>query len=224
MIKHGPIAPESTFSFTVPENSASCRIDRYMTTLFPDYSRTYFQHIIDNGGITINNNLIKKPSNLVHSADTITIQFPARQTAPLSTILDTTTGVAVLAATEHFMVIHKPAHLLVHAPSATSSAISLTDWIRHHHNEISSVGLTERPGIIHRLDKETSGIMIITRTNYAHNIIGGLFRNRKIQKTYKALVSGNPPKEGTITLAIGRDPINHIKMKTFDEEYINADG
>jgi 23S rRNA pseudouridine1911/1915/1917 synthase len=224
MLKHGHIAPESTFSFTMPHDSAPCRIDRYITTLFPDYSRTYFQHIIDGGGITINNSPVKKPSIVVHPTNIVTIQFPAQQTAPLNTILDKTTGVSVIAATEHFMIIHKPAHLLVHAPSSTSSAISLTDWIRHHHNDISTIGLSDRPGIIHRLDKETSGIMIITRTNYAHNIIGGLFRNRKIQKTYKAIVAGHPPKEGVINLAIGRDPINHIKMKTFEDEFINSEG
>jgi 23S rRNA pseudouridine1911/1915/1917 synthase len=221
---HGPIAPKSTFSFTVPENSAPCRIDRYITTLFPDYSRTYFQHIIDQGGISVNNSFIKKSSNLVHPEDIITIQFPTRQTASLATVVDTTIGVSIIAETEHFMIIHKPAGLLVHAPSTTSSAISLTDWIRHYHTDITAVGLSERPGIIHRLDKETSGIMIITRTNYAHNNIGGLFRHRKISKTYKAVVAGHPPKEGTISLAIGRDPINRIKMTTFPEELIDSEG
>jgi 23S rRNA pseudouridine1911/1915/1917 synthase len=215
MVRHGHIAPESTFSFTVPENSTPCRIDRFITTLFPDYSRTYFQHIIDSKGIVINNIPAKKSSALVHPNDHITIQFPAQQTASLNTILDKTTGVKILAATEHFMIIHKPANLLVHPTSTKSSAISLTDWIRHHHSDINAVGLSDRPGIIHRLDKETSGIMIITRTNYAHNNIGGLFRNRKIQKTYKAIVAGQPPQEGTITLAIGRDPMNPIKMATF---------
>jgi 23S rRNA pseudouridine1911/1915/1917 synthase len=224
MLKYGHIAPESTFSFNIPENSSSCRIDRYITTLFPDYSRTYFQYIIDAGGIMINDVPAKKPSNLVHPSDRITIQFPAQHVAPLSEIIDKTTGVSIIATHQHFMIIHKPAHLLVHAPSTTSKAINLTDWIRHHHNDISSVGLSDRPGIIHRLDKETSGIMIITRTNYAHNLIGGLFRNRKISKTYKAIVAGHPPKEGTITLAIGRDPMNPIKMATFPENLIDAQG
>jgi 23S rRNA pseudouridine1911/1915/1917 synthase len=224
MQKHGHIAPETTFSFSVPENSAPCRIDRYITQLFPDYSRTYFQHIIDAGGIIINNTPAKKPSTLVYPSNTITIQFPAQRTVTTENIIDKTFNVSVLATTQHFMIIHKPAHLLVHAPSSTSTAITLTDWIRHHHGDIVSVGLSNRPGIIHRLDKETSGIMIITRTNYAHNIIGGLFRNRKISKTYKAIVAGHPEKEGTITLAIGRDPINRIKMATFDETCIDSEG
>lgn len=224
MLKHGHIAPESTFSFSVPENNVPCRIDRYIATLFPDYSRTYFQHIIDAGGITINNTPAKKPSTLVYPNNTVTIQFPPQAAVNTQEVLDKTLGVSILATTDHFMIIHKPAHLLVHAPSTTSTAISLADWIRHHHGDITSVGVAERPGIIHRLDKETSGIMIITRTNYAHNIIGGLFRNRKIQKTYKAIVAGHPAQEGTITLAIGRDPINRIKMAHFNEENIDHEG
>ncbi|HLJ30807.1 MAG TPA: RluA family pseudouridine synthase [Candidatus Babeliales bacterium] len=224
MLKRGHIAPETTFSFSVPENSAPCRIDRYITELFPDYSRTYFQHIISAGGIAIDNIPVQKSSTLVHPHSTITVQFPAQPTIPAQAVHDKTTGVSVLATTEHFMIIHKPANLLVHAPSTTSTAISLTDWIRHYHGEIASVGLSDRPGIIHRLDKETSGIMIITRTNYAHNIIGNLFRSRKIQKTYKAIVAGHPPQEGTITFAIGRDPINRIKMAHFDEHAMSMDG
>ncbi|HLW73216.1 MAG TPA: RluA family pseudouridine synthase [Candidatus Babeliales bacterium] len=224
MIKHGHIPPESTFSFTVPENSIPCRIDRYITELFPDYSRSYFQRIIDAGGIIINGIQAKKPSTLVYSTNTVTIHFPPERVVKTENLIDKTLKVSILATTNHFMIIHKPAHLLVHAPSTTSTAITLADWIRHYHGDIRSVGLSARPGIIHRLDKETSGIMIITRTDYAHNIIGCLFRNRKINKTYKAIVAGHPEKEGTITLAIGRDPINRIKMAAFHEENISADG
>jgi 23S rRNA pseudouridine1911/1915/1917 synthase len=224
MMKQGHILPGTTFSFSVPENTAPCRIDRYMSELFPDYSRTYFQRIIDAGGITINDICIKKPSIAIYPSHNITIQFPPERVIEAQTVTDTTSNVSIIASTEHFMIIHKPAHLLVHAPSTTSQAITLADWIRHHHQDITSIGTSDRPGIIHRLDKETSGIMIITRTHYAHNIIGGLFRNRKIQKTYKAIVAGHPEKEGTITLAIGRDPINRIKMATFDEKKINSEG
>ena len=224
MVKHGPVKPETTFSFNVPENSAPCRVDRYITQLFPDYSRSYFQRIIADGGITINNIPAKKPSAIVCSADIVTIQFPAQRIVEPHYIIDRTSGIAIIAETEHFMIIHKPANLLVHAPSNASNAITVVDWIRHHHGDIASVGTSDRPGIIHRLDRETSGILMITKTNYAHNLIGALFRNRKINKTYKAIVAGHPPKEGTITCAIGRDPINRIKMAHFDPENIDASG
>lgn len=224
MIKHGPIEAGTTFSFIVPENSEPCRIDRYIAQLFPDYSRSYFQRIIDAGGITINNIPVKKPSSLVYATDTVTIQFPAQRIVEPHHIIDRTGGIAIIAETEHFMIIHKPANLLVHAPSNASNAITVVDWIRHHHGNIATIGAADRPGIIHRLDRETSGILIITKTNYAHNIIGKLFRERKINKTYKAIVEGHPPKEGTISYAIGRDPINRIKMTHFDPERIDENG
>lgn len=224
MIKHGHVAPETTFSFTVPENSSSCRIDRYIADLFPDYSRSYFQKIIDAGGITINTIPTKKPSTLVQAADIITIQFPAQRIVEASHIIDRTSGINIIAETDHFMIIHKPANLLVHAPSSASNAITIVDWIRHHHANIADVGTADRPGIIHRLDRETSGILIITKTHYAHNLIGRLFRERKITKTYKAVVSGHPPQEGTISFAIGRNPINRLKMTHFDPELIDSTG
>jgi 23S rRNA pseudouridine1911/1915/1917 synthase len=224
MIKHGHIAPNTTFSFIMPENNESCRIDRYMASLFPDYSRSYFQKIIDAGGISINNLPAKKPSAIVSPTDTVTIQFPAQRILEPSHVIDRTSGIAIIAETDHFMVIHKPAHLLVHAPSSASNAVTVVDWIRHHYEDISTVGASDRPGIIHRLDRETSGILLITKTNYAHNLIGGLFRERKINKTYKAIVSGRPPQEGTITLAIGRSPVNPLKMIHFDPELIDVTG
>ncbi len=224
MIKHGHVAAETLFSFTVPENSASCRIDRYIASLFPDYSRSYFQRLIDLGNITINTIRTKKHSTLVSDGDTVTIQFPAERIAEPIHVIDRTSGIKILAETAHFMIIHKPAHLLVHAPSAASNAITVVDWIRHHHAHISEIGATDRPGIIHRLDRETSGILIVTKTDYAHNAIGILFRSRNIHKTYKAIVAGHPPAQGTITVAIGRDPRNRMRMAAFDENMIDAAG
>jgi 23S rRNA pseudouridine1911/1915/1917 synthase len=224
MITHGNVEPNALFTITVPETNAADRIDRYITTLFTHYSRSYFQRIIDEGGITINGTIAKKPSAPICPNDIITIQFPAERTIEPTTLADQTLGITILATTEHFMMIHKPANLLVHAPSKNSSAITVADWILHNHNELASVGIVDRPGIIHRLDKETSGLLIITRTNHAHNTFGTLFRTRKIHKTYKAVVAGHPEKEGTITLAIGRDPINRIKMATFNEDCIDETG
>lgn len=222
MIKHGPIAPTSAFSFIVPENNEPCRVDRYISEKFPDYSRTFFQSVIQMGNVTINQHVTKKSSLLVHAHDTVTIQFPEQRTIDTHDIIDRTNGINIIANTEHFMIIHKPANLLVHAPSSTSNAITVVDWIRHHYQDISAVGAVDRPGIIHRLDRETSGILIITKTNYAHNVIGALFRNRNITKTYKAVVAGHPPKQGTITYAIGRNPKSRHMMKTFDEKNIEG--
>jgi 23S rRNA pseudouridine1911/1915/1917 synthase len=93
--------------------------------------------------------------------------------------------------------------------------VSLADWLIHNIDDIAHVGSVDRPGIIHRLDKLTSGLMVIPRTMYAYNLFGIMFRERTIQKTYYALVTGHPPKEGTIDLHIGRDPVQRNKMTTY---------
>jgi 23S rRNA pseudouridine1911/1915/1917 synthase len=217
MIKHGPVTPGSTFSFIVPENSNPCRIDRAITEQFLGYSRSHFQRLIDQGHVAINSTATHKANTLTNAGDTITVHFPVDVPKSAEIIICNTLNVKIIATTDHFLVVNKPAHLLVHPPSTTSTAITLIDWIRHYHHDINNIGANERPGIIHRLDRETSGIMLITRTDYAHNNIGALFRNRCIQKTYKAIVAGHPDKQGSITLSIGRDPINRIRMTTFDE-------
>ena len=224
MIKHGPIQAASLFHFTVPDGTQSYRIDRFVAELFPDYSRSFFQRLIDDGNISINGSVVKKSSSVVQTADTIAVQFPAERIVEPAHIIDRTSGIQILAETDHFIVIHKPANLLVHAPSSASNAITVVDWIRHNYAGISTIGAADRPGIIHRLDRETSGLLLITKTNYAHNLMGALFRNRHINKTYKAVVQGHPPAQGTITFGIGRDPYNPIKMAHFNENHIDATG
>lgn len=224
MTTHGLIAPETLFTFIVPENITSQRIDRFIAEQFTHYSRNYFQGIISNGNVTINGKTVTKQGASINPKDTITVQFPKKRIVEEQTLVQHTLNISILATTEHFMIIHKPAHLLVHAPSTKSPAITLIDWIRHHHHELSSVGAVDRPGIIHRLDKETSGLLIVTRTNYGHHILGNLFKNRMMHKTYKAVVEGHPKPEGTITLAIGRNQINRTKMAFFDENRVDETG
>ena len=116
------------------------------------------------------------------------------------------------------MIIEKPAGLLTHPTGSKSSEISLSDWLQHHIKDIEHIGSVDRPGIIHRLDKLTSGLIIVPRTNYAYMQFGTIFRDRTIEKTYYAIVTGHPPKQGTINLVIGRDAIVRNKMTTYRSE------
>ena len=111
-----------------------------------------------------------------------------------------------------FYIIEKPAGLMVHRPSTSSVELTLIDWLVHQVPEIINIGHPERPGIVHRLDKNTTGLLIVPRTSRAHMLFSDLFKNRDIKKTYLAVVRGHPEKEGTIELPIGRDPITRNKM------------
>jgi 23S rRNA pseudouridine1911/1915/1917 synthase len=100
----------------------------------------------------------------------------------------------------------------VHPAKIDSQYITLVDWLVKTFKELSDVGHSDRPGIVHRLDRDTSGIMIVARNNCAHAQISDLFKNRKIQKTYHAVVHGHPEKEGIIDLPITRHPVNRNTM------------
>jgi len=211
----GLIAPNSTFTLQVSDGHQKIRLDRYIADQFPFYSRSYFQHMIDNNQITINGKQVDKASTPVLAGDTIVVQFAGERSLTPSELTSDALAVEIIHEHEHFLTVNKPAGLLVHAPNLTSTEPTLVDWITHHYKDIAHVGCVDRPGIVHRLDKNTSGLMIIPRTNYAHSYFGELFRERNIHKTYYALVEGHPSPNGSIELAIGRDPVHRSKMKAF---------
>ena len=121
-------------------------------------------------------------------------------------------GVSLVAEHDDFLIVYKPAGLLVHAPSHNNSSVTLVDWLVHSFKELTTVGTSDRPGIVHRLDKDTSGLLIIPRTPQSLTAFAELFQARAIQKTYLAVVEGHPPLSGTLDAAIGRDPFHKHKM------------
>ncbi len=214
------IAPNTTFSFVVSnEHKNGLRIDRYISDQFPFYSRSFFQQLIIDGLVGLNGQPVSKQSLQVKESDIITITFPPERQVDESVVFETMSqkkiDVEIIAEHEHFIIISKPANLLVHRPSIRSNAITLVDWLLVHYPELASIGSSDRAAIVHRLDKDTSGIMVIPRTVYAYKVFGDMFRNREIHKTYHAIVHGNPANSGSIDFSIGRDPYNHRKMAAF---------
>ncbi len=218
MGRSGMIAPNSSHTLQVGPEQNSMRLDKFVGTQFPLYSRTFFQQLINEQCISLNGHQISKPSIRLKEGDRITIQFPPeRKTKPVD-LSHADLGVTIIHKHEHFLIINKPAGLLVHASSSASTAITLVDWLVANYAEIAHVGYIDRPGIVHRLDKDTSGLMVIPRTQYAHAYFGALFKNREIHKTYLAIVHGHPPKMGTIDLAITRNHIARHKMAAVDPD------
>jgi 23S rRNA pseudouridine1911/1915/1917 synthase len=198
------IIPNTTLTRVVTLEDDGKRIDQYLASEFPGYSRSFFQKSIDSGLVLINGLPAGKHSILVKTNDTIQIHFPAP--APLEKPRHAVDhlGVQVIYEHEHFLIINKPAGLVVHAPQREYQGITLVDWLISHFHDIATVGSADRPGIVHRLDKDTSGIMIIARTPYGLAKIGDMFKNRLIKKTYLALVQGQTPDKGSIDYPIDR--------------------
>lgn len=195
------------------------RIDHFLCSQFPNHSRSFFHNLLAQNCV-YQNDLVAKKNNKLKLHDTVTITFPEIKTHNAQQHVDYNFNVSVVHQDEHFYVIHKPAGLVVHPPSVKNLDPSLTDWIVLNVPAIASVGIPERPGIVHRLDKDTSGIMLIARSSHGHTQFTNMFKNRIIHKTYLAIVHGHPPKQGSIDLPIGRHPIHRTKMATYTSEHL----
>ena len=214
---NGAIANNLSHSLTVPETHEAGRLDVFMAHQFPTYSRTFFKDLAREQGITVNGKKITKSSALVKAHDVIEVTFPPVPELGVGKAIEHDLGVTVVFEHPQFLIINKPAGLVCHAPMTDSQEITLVDWLLNYCKELKDVGQPDRPGIVHRLDKDTSGLMIIPRTQYAHMIFGELFQNRKVHKTYHAVVRGNTPAAGTIDFPIARHPYQKHKMTHITE-------
>lgn len=210
------IPPDSLFSFIVDQSNADMRLDQFIAGKFPHYSRSYFANLIKNELVSVNDKKDIKRSLLLKNADSITVTFPPKITLETAQKEGAIPKIDVIFEHEHFLIINKPAGLIVHPAHEHSTDITLVDWIISNIKDLEVVDNT-RPGIVHRLDKETSGLMIVARTKYGHATFNKMFKNRVINKTYYAVVHKHPEKTGSIELPIGRNVINRRKMCTFKQ-------
>lgn len=201
-------------NFCMAADAHPMRLDLCINKMMPEYSRTFCQRLISQAKVLLNGKPAKQ-SQLVLPLDTISIHIePAQPLYDPSINLDDVRAIniEVLHTEKDFLIINKPAGIMVHKPSPYCTEITVVDWLNNYFNECMSVGHPERPGIVHRLDENTSGLMIIARTNIAHQQFTTLFKNRAIKKEYTALVEGHPPAVGVIDLPIGRNPVKRNQM------------
>lgn len=196
--------------FTISKEDEGSRLDQFITQQLPTYSRSFFKRLLHAKCVTLNGKPVHKAGTSLKVDDEICVTFPSFK--PKIPARKPPVDVEVLYEDSDFMIINKPAGLIVHEPHPLSNETTLVDWLLYHRNSIREIGPENRPGIVHRLDKDTSGIMIIPLTSRAHAKFGELFKERKIHKRYHALVEGHPDQEGTIDLSIYRHPIHKHKM------------
>jgi len=211
------ITENSPFSLNVSENESGLRVDVLLTTHLPNVSRSLIKKLLTNKQIVINNSTTAKPSYIVKVNDTITLLSIPTLTNRIPQKVYGNIGISIIARHDDFLIINKPVGLVVHPPQQTFTDIALTDWLVQNFPQISNVGDAERPGIVHRLDRNTSGIMIVALTNMAYQTFSQMFKDRKIQKTYIALVNGHPEETGSIDYLIGRHPAQKNIMHCFTE-------
>lgn len=196
---------------SVLREDALKRIDIYLTEKLPKFSRSFFKNLIENQHVKVNSLVIGKSSYSIKLNDLIEVYFPPYE--GIQTLsADQDLGVKIIYEHRDFLILYKPANLIVHKPSLKSTDLTLVDWFVHNFNDLTMVGSADRPGIVHRLDKDTSGIIVVVKNNYAHMQFGTMFKERRIAKTYLAVVEGHPDQSGSINERISRDPLHRNKM------------
>lgn len=186
------------------------RLDQYLKDTLPQHSRALLQQWIKQGNVLVNGVAVK-PSYELRGAESITVQ-PVERPPLQATAEDL--PLEVLYRDDALIAINKPSGMVVHAGAGVHSG-TVVNALLHHFQQLSTTGGDLRPGIVHRLDKETSGVLLVARNDAAHQELARQFADREIDKTYLALVEGVVKADsGTITKPIARDPEKRIKMTT----------
>ncbi len=191
------------------ETDEDVRADKYLSAMLPDVSRSQIKRFIEDGAVTLNGEVINKAGEKAKPGDMLTITIVEENAdglVPEDIPLD------ILFEDDHVIVLNKPAGMVVH-PGAGNPAGTLVNALLAHFPPIINVGEKDRPGVVHRLDKETSGVLIFAKTKKAYQWLVKQFKSRETQKTYHALVDGHPPTPtGRIEAPIIRDPKFRTQM------------
>jgi 23S rRNA pseudouridine1911/1915/1917 synthase len=178
------------------------RIDQYLTDRVSHLSRNGVQRLIDEGLVKVNGKVLAKASYRPREGDTIEMVAPPE---PISELIPEPIPLEIIYEDEHFLALNKQANLMVH-PARGVWTGTLVNGLVHYAKKWSAVGGNWRPGILHRLDRNTTGVMLVARSDEAHWRLARQFENRTIQKTYVAVAHGIPPlRADVIDMPIGRD-------------------
>lgn len=186
------------------EGTGGERLDQWIAGRLPDLSRSRIQGLMKNGSVKNSAGAVLRPRDKITCATSITVELPPPEPIvpqPQEIALD------IVYEDEHCLVVDKPAGLCVH-PSPGHPDGTLVNALLFHCPHLPGIGGFERPGIVHRLDKDTSGLMVVAKSDAAMTGFSGLFKNGGVRKEYLCLVHGAPPQpQGTVDNLIGRHPV-----------------
>ena len=190
------------------------RLDKFLVGQLQEFSRSRIQGLITAGLVDVNGRPAKKAGQTLESGSSVTVRVPPA--APTDLIAEDI-PLDIVFENEDLIVVNKPAGMVVH-PAAGHSSGTLVNAVLGYEPDIDGIGGEERPGVVHRLDKETSGLILLAKNERAHRWLQDQFRLRKVEKTYLALVDGKPPTpSGRVESHIGRDPSHRKQMAIVSE-------
>jgi len=194
-------------TFTAEDDGS--RLDRALAARMPEHSRSFIARLIEEGRVTLNGRPAPRPSIRVAEGHRAEIDIPPPTPA---TAQSQEMPLSILFEDDDLVVINKPAGLVVH-PAAGHADRTLVNALLFHVHDLSGIGGELRPGIVHRLDKDTSGVMVIAKNDAAHRKLSAAWATETVRKEYVAIVYGTPQKSGgTIDAPIARDPRNRKRM------------
>ena len=196
------------------DKKAPERLDRFLVALLQEFSRSRIQGLIADGFVDVNGQAAKKSGQTLENGFNVTVRIPP--TVPTDLVPEDI-PLDIIFENDDLIVVDKPAGMVVH-PAAGHSSGTLVHAMLGYNPEIEGIGGEERPGVVHRLDKETSGLILLAKNERAHRWLQDQFRLRKVEKTYLALVDGKPPTpSGRVEAYIGRDPSHRKRMAIVSE-------
>lgn len=200
--------------FRLLVESGPTRLDAYLTSAVPEVTRAAVQSWIRDGRVHVNSAPALKPSHKVSAGDAVDVKTPVGDEDPLR---PREISFQVVYTDAHVIVVDKPAELAVH-PGAGHQGDTLVNGLLFRWPEIRDVGDPERPGLVHRLDKDTSGLLLVARSNAAYSVLKTAVERREINRQYAALVWGRvSPSEGIIDAPVGRDARHRRKQSVASE-------
>ncbi len=195
-------------TFVIPEADRGTRLDAYLAGHVADWSRSRIQRLIEDGDVLVAGHTVKSSYKL-RAGDTVEVELTA---PPPTGFTPEDIPLDIIYEDDEIVVVNKPAGLIVHPASGVSSG-TLANALVYHFNQLSKRAGAARPGIVHRLDKDTSGLIVVAKTEEAHESLADQFREREVFKSYIALAHGRILEDsGRIDGAIARDPRNRTRM------------
>jgi 23S rRNA pseudouridine1911/1915/1917 synthase len=197
----------SNFEFRVSNTGE--RLDVFLTRQMPGWSRSQVQRLIRSGLVSVGRRLARKGGEEVQAGDIISVRVEREELAATPEALP----LSIVYEDEDLLVVNKPAGMAVHVGAGLKSG-TLVNALLHHVRTLSSAGDASRPGIVHRLDKMTSGLVVVAKNDATHRQLAEQFKSRAVRKTYVLLVHGQVSSgQGEISKPVGRDPFRRTRMK-----------
>lgn len=214
---HSPAADVALVPVTdadLARRRSELRLDKFLAESLDELSRSKVKWLIMHGHVSLDDALLSDPSYIIRTSGTISVQLPQ---AEITDVLAVPMELDIVYEDEALLVINKAAGLTVHPAAGHTNDTLVNGLLAYCGDQLSAIGDVARPGIVHRLDKDTSGLMVVAKTDTAHRKLAAQLADRSLTRIYTALVWGVPsPVEDVVDAAIGRHPVHRKRMAVLD--------